>query len=228
MNDIDRFYFLIQKLEDGLGGKRLFGECDDSMKWPKRGVYFLFEPREHRHADPSTPRVTLVGTHAIKHGGKTTLWNRLRTHKGTRSGNGNHRNSVFRSHLGLALNYKYPGRFNAPEWGNGRSAEREIRIQELELEKMVSKYIGKFSILWLAVLDEPSPQSDREYIKKNTIALLSNHMHPIDSPSPDWLGNCSPNRSIRKSGLWNVIHVDQDYDPAFLDIMAAYVSKMLD
>jgi hypothetical protein len=62
-------------------------------------------------------------------------------------------------------------------------------------------------------------------IEKNSIALLSNYQkNPLDPPWPAWLGlHCQRARlgdeglSIRSSGLWNANHVDEDYDPAFLD-----------
>jgi hypothetical protein len=49
-------------------------------------------------------------------------------------------------------------------------------------------------------------------------ALLSNYgKPPLDRPSPAWLGlHCNVDR-VRHSGLWNSNHVDENYDPAFLE-----------
>ncbi|SDL31941.1 hypothetical protein SAMN04488026_107811 [Aliiruegeria lutimaris] len=74
--------------------------------------------------------------------------------------------------------------------------------------------------LWLEVNDEPGPDSLRGYIERNSIALLSNSgKAPLDPPSFDWLGrSCNRNR-VRASGLWNQNHVEECYDPAFLDTL---------
>ena len=71
------------------------------MDWPKRGVYFFFKPGETRR--DGTPRVVRVGTHALKTGSGTSLWDRLSKHRGNLAGRspgaGNHRGSIFRLHV---------------------------------------------------------------------------------------------------------------------------------
>lgn len=105
-----------------------------------------------------------------------------------------------------------------PHWGEGSSAGRERRLAELELERRVSDYIRELPFLWVKVDDEPGPDSDRAYIERNTIALVSNYRKPsVDTRSGDWLGKASPCEEIRQSGLWNVDHVGEDYDPVFLN-----------
>ena len=225
--DLNRFNELLADLEDGVGGKRQFSASTGQDTWPNRGVYFLFEPGEYRQSTRQRLRVTRVGTHAVSKGAKAKLWTRLRSHKGTTAGAGNHRRSVFRLHVGEALLNKHKGRFNAPFWGQARSAGPEIRSTELSLAKAVSEYIGKVSILWLAIDDIPSKHSDRAYIERNSIALLSNFNVQIDALSASWLGDWSSKEAIRKSGLWNVRHVEEDYDPRFLDVMADYVDITL-
>ena len=74
--------------------------------------------------------------------------------------------------------------------------------------------------------DEPGPGSDRAYIERNAIALASNYgSEPIDPRVDGWLGHESPSEKIRGSGLWNVDHVDESYDPAFLDRLAGAVEE---
>lgn len=41
----------------------------------------------------------------------------------------------------------------------------------------------------------------------------------IDPRSAKWLGRHSPVDEIRESGLWNIDHVDEEYDPDFLDFL---------
>ncbi len=107
LQDVQRFYRILDELETRVGGKRTLAEAHGRMKWPTRGVYFFFEPGEQRTTSVNGPRVVRVGTHGLKAGSKSTLWKRLRQHRGTLSGKyaggGNHRGSVFRLHVGTAL-----------------------------------------------------------------------------------------------------------------------------
>ena len=81
--------------------------------------------------------------------------------------------------------------------------------------------------LWLAVDDAPGPDSQRGYVERNSIALLSNFIgKSVDPPSPSWLGRHCNRKRIRRSGLWNAIHVDEDHDPSFLGVLSALVNKM--
>ena len=74
--------------------------------------------------------------------------------------------------------------------------------------------------LWLNVGDEPGPRSERGTIERNAIALLSGYREPaLDPPSDGWLGHSSDQGRVRRSGLWNNKHVDEDYVPSFLDTM---------
>jgi len=170
-----------------------------------------------------------VGTHALKEGSRTTLWKRLKNHKGTKSGRGNHRGSIFRLLIGAAL-MKRDRRLYVENWGHRSSAPKEVRERERPLENKVSSYIGEMPFLWLKVDDEPSPVSLRGYIERNSIALLSNYGKPqsevVDSPSEEWLGKHSDREKISQSGLWNSNHVDARYDNAFLSELEKLVSQM--
>jgi hypothetical protein len=95
----------------------------------------------------------------------------------------------------------------------------------LECEKRVSTYLGAMTVSWIEVPDEPCPDSERGFIEKNAIALLSNQLRPVDIASPEWLGQFSPKGEIRGSSLWNVDHVNGTYDPAFLDKLELLVSN---
>ncbi len=196
------------------------------MDWPVRGLYFFQERGEDRTDTGPGPRVIRVGTHALKDGSRTTLWNRLSQHKGTaKTGGGNHRGSIFRLIVGTAL-IDING-YSFPIWGQGSSGARDIREKEQPLEKLVSQTIGEMPVLWLAITDDPGPESLRGYIERNAIALLSNYnQSPIDAPSPQWLGHHCNREKVRSSGLWNQNHVDEGYDPAFLDELERLVSKI--
>ena len=223
---LKRFYDILGVLEHKIGGPRRLVTCSGRMDWPSRGVYFFRETGEERSDSGSGPRIVRVGTHALKPDAGTRLWGRLSQHKGqVRSGGGNHRGSIFRKHVGAALIEK--SGYAVTTWGKDRPASREERMGELEVERLVSREIGAMPFLWLAVDDAPGPDSRRGDIELNSIALLSNfNRTPIDPHSPSWLGRHCNKEHVRRSGLWNVIYVDKDYDSSFLDVLSTLVNKM--
>jgi hypothetical protein len=130
----------------------------------------------------------------------------------------------FRRHVGAALLTRDRMEIGEiPTWGDKASDSRTARAGEADHERRVSAYLGRMTVLWLEVSDEPGPESLRACIEQNAIALLSNQLHPRDEPSPAWLGLHSPYAAIRLSGLWNVKHVEQRYEPGFLAIFAGLV-----
>lgn len=100
---------------------------------------------------------------------------------------------------------------------------RQSRERERDLERQVTSYIGDMCFLWLSVNDASSKLSDRAYIERNSIALLSNQEDAVDPPSESWLGNHSSYKEIRRSGLWNVRHIRKPYDPRFIDVFRSHV-----
>ena len=227
---LDRFYELLSELEDRLGGRRRLEECHGRMGWPRRGVYFFFEPEELRE-DRRASRVVRVGTHALKIGSRSTLWERLRQHKGYRSGGGNHRGSIFRFHVGTAIREKEGWEKKFPKWEQRRGIGKAIRKQEFLLEKKVSKHIRLMSFLWLEVDKPPNSIMMRGYIEQNAIGLLSNYgkldtPEALDPPSSNWLGNHCSNDKVRNSGLWNSNHTDKGYQPNFLKTLEKYLKLM--
>lgn len=227
--DIDRLYSLLSQLEAKVGAKQKLADCHGRMDWPDRGLYVFFSSDETRQ-DTSQLRITRIGTHAVSTGSKTTLWNRLISHRGTFSGKyahgGNHRGSVFRLRVGEAIIERDGIHEEYPKWGEGSSAGSDIREQELQLERRVSKYIRKLPFLWMKVDDDPGPESRRAYLEQNLIALLSNYdKSSIDPRDPTWLGSYSRSEKIRKSGLWNLDHVRAAYEPSFLETLDEFIEK---
>lgn len=111
-------------------------------------------------------------------------------------------------------------------WGQGSSAPREVRDNEQGLEKRVSQTIRNMP-LWLAINDDPGPDSLRGYIECNAISLLSNYNKPaIDTPSEQWPGHSCNREKVRGAGLWNQNYVEQAYDPIFLDMLEKQVSDI--
>ena len=232
IDDTIRFYEILARVEDRVGGCRILAECDGKLEWLQRGVYFFFEPGEQRNLSGGGDRVVRVGTHAIIDKSKATLWKRLYQHRGPlKSGGGNHRVSVFRKLIGIALAKRED--YELPEsWGYRLpDAIRKLKLTRLEvkdaqadLERCVSDYVRQMPFLWLNVDDVPSPDSNRKYIERNAIALLS-HAKTVgaDAPSKQWLGKYCNRRLVRESRLWNNEHVEEDYDAKFLDVMSELV-----
>ena len=227
--DAARFYALLDRLEARLGGSRVLADCRGGAGWPKRGLYFFFEAEEMRSGSGYGRRVVRIGTHALTAGSRSTLWSRLSQHRGRAgSAGGSHRGSIFRLLVGVALARRR--RLALPRsWGvagdPGTAArrlgmEREaVKRAEAELESEVSRHIGAMPFLWLETNDAPGPRSERGFIERNAIALLSGWHEPVDPPSSGWIGHESDRERVRRSGLWNNNHVDEPYDPAFLDVM---------
>jgi hypothetical protein len=199
VEDLVRFYSVLDALEVKIGGARTLAGCRGRMDWPARGVYFFRESGENRCDTGTGPRVVRVGTHALKAGGSTTLWGRLSAHRGQlRSGGGNHRGSIFRLIVGTALIGRDGGKF--PTWGEGNSAAKDIKAGEIELERAVSAVIGKMPFLWLSIGDDPGPDSLRGKIERNSIALLSNFKTaPLDPPTSQWIGHYCDRDRVRTS-----------------------------
>jgi hypothetical protein len=235
-DDLVRLYEVLASLEGSLGGKRTLAGCDGRMGWPVRGVYFFFEPGEARLVTGIGPRAVRVGTHALQAGSSTSLWRRLSQHRGiAATGGGNHRGSIFRLLVGNAIKSR-DAHVDPLSWDIGndpgavarllRLSREQVLIVERTLETAVSEYIRQLPFLWLAIDDAAGPQSERGFIERNAIALLSNYGKPaIDPPSMGWLGNHCSRERVRRSGLWNNNHVDEGYDPRFLTVMERYVAE---
>ena len=132
MNDrrayhLSRFYELLDRLEDNLGGARRLSECNGKKGWPPRGVYFFREAGECRKETGEGSRIVRVGTHALKAGANTKLWGRLKHHKGTvKPFGGDKDSSVFRKIVGAALIEKH-GYDKYPKWGMAICRPKRLR-----------------------------------------------------------------------------------------------------
>ena len=143
-----------------------------------------------------------------------------------RSGGGNHRGSIFRLIVGTALLNR--DGLASESWDNRQlTAPRQVRLAEQNVERMVSAEIGAMPFLWLDVSDDAGAESERGIIERGSIALLSNwQKEPIDPPSDSWLGSHCNRERVRVSGLWNSNHVDEIYDPQFLDVLERRVELL--
>lgn len=215
----------LRRLWSAQHGGRVINETDGRQNWPKRGVYLILENKSNKARGSGIPRIVRVGTHAVSAGSRTTLWDRLSTHRGTVAGGGSHRSSIFRLHVGRALTQQSPLETWPQTWSVGQTANADIRTLEAQLEGEVSREIGRMRILWLDIPDEPGPASERAYIERNLIAILSRAglLSPISYRS--WLGMHSPDWRIAASGLWNLNHVFARPDADFLNRFESCVDR---
>jgi hypothetical protein len=233
--DLEHFYVLVDRLKRHVGGTRVLADFAHYRDWPHRGVYLFFEPDESRSDTGEGPRIVRIGTHALGEGSRSTLRQRLGQHRGSASGGGNHRGSIFRLLVGQALLARGDiGRCTS--WGVKSDAAKAcatlgisreaLASAEAPVEQAVTIYIGAMPFLWLNIDDEPGPNSLRGVIERNVIALLSNHgCAGLDPPSARWLGQFSDRPRVRTSGLWNQRHVEETYEPAFLDIFENLIAQ---
>jgi hypothetical protein len=82
-------------------------------------------------------------------------------------------------------------------------------------------------VLWLNVGDEPGPKSERAYLERNAIGLLSRLGLLRTSAEPDWLGHFSPEWRIAASGLWNLNHVFRHPDADFIERLTVAVERTI-
>ncbi|UUV32851.1 hypothetical protein NQK81_05180 [Amycolatopsis roodepoortensis] len=217
--DLAEFYALLGRL----GTPRRLHGATAKDGWPSHGVYFFFEDGELR--TDGSPRVVRVGTHGLGSGSRTKLWQRLAQHRGTLKGSGNHRASIFRRHVGTALIKRDQGSGDLLTAWTGKRRLPEWAAAETEIERQVSEYVGRMRFVCLAVPTEADGSSLRGDIERNSISLLSNRRDPTDRPSAGWLGQYATSEKVRASGLWNINHVDEDYEPEFLASFRALTSR---
>jgi hypothetical protein len=219
-NVLDSTYKIIWRLTKKRTLRRLKDVVASDM--PESGVYIFFDERERRLKNRNEMRVVRVGTHGVAAGSRASLRNRIRTHFGTVAGEGNHRSSIFRLHTGRSLiNAELQAQVDS--WGDASATKNALK-NERALEQAVSRYLGELFVLLIAVPGLSDKSNDRAYLEQNLIALLSNRCKPLDPPSCEWLGLHSEKREIRKSGLWNVNHVEQPFDRNFLEVLDYYVA----
>ena len=137
--------------------------------------------------------------------------------------------------MGIAL-ARRDGVALPPSWGIGSdtgAAGRRLGLNraavsrtEVDLEALVSRFIGTMPFLWLNVGDTPGALSERGFIERNAIALLSGYRDStIDQSSPSWLGRFSDRERVHRSGLWNSNHVEEVWEPSFLDTLERQIEE---
>ncbi len=228
--ELQRLYELLATL-NGVAGHHYLRNYDTDA-YPDRGIYFVFSAGTNLDQPPETWELTRIGTIGVSEGSTATLSQRLRQHRGTASSKygqngGNHRGSVFRRWVGEAFINRMEAIETYPYWGETTADlpdVQRVRREEHQLEQQVSAYIRNLPLLVVNVPGEATKTSDRAYIEKNLIGLVSQQRRQADISITGWLGN-DARHEIRRSGLWNVAHINGLYDTGALDRLEACITE---
>ena len=187
LNDLKRFYKLMNTLEKKIGGRPTLAECDEAAVPSVGGVYFFFEKGEKRSGSGSGDRVVRVGK-------SIDLQDRICVdHKGPAANMV--RGSVFRKWVHNAL---YRKRRNG-EFADWPDIEEQTYLQRMinalnddqrrRLGQLTSDHMWPMDFLFLPI----GREKERRYIERNAIALLSEYREEdsIDPASKRWLGRYS-------------------------------------
>ena len=175
-------------------------DADGRHPWPKQGVYFFFDPSEPIPMPGLPGRIVRIGSHGVASNTNSTLWGRLKQHRGSqKSGGGNHRGSVFRWHIGSAI------KGMPVSWLDRKASTHEVGHLEHNHECLVSDYIRQLPFTVIEIPGIPRKDCQRAIFESECISYLSWAGHNGLIKSGDkWLGHQAANDKVKQSGLWNV------------------------
>lgn len=167
----------------------------DDSDIPLNGIYILFEVGEEAH---DFDRIVRIGTHR----GKDQLRQRLKQHFIRE----NKDRSIFRKNIGRAILNKSNDPF-LEQWNldlTSRKAKDEYMPfvdidKQTAIEKQVTYYIQRNLSFTIFEVIEKEKRLSFESKIISTVSLCNDCR-----PSSNWLGNYSPKKKIRQSGLWLV------------------------
>jgi len=187
-------------------------------KLPRNGVYFFYEQGENWGHGAPKRRIVRIGTHRDGNFrsriGEHFLLDESKMNFDKDKAKPSDR-SIFRKNIGRALlnrrgdNYlqiweiDYIYRKNKELFGHLRDIKREKEI-ESEITRMLRKSFS-FRFIELSRQKERMGKGGLESSLIGTIARCK-----LCRPSKNWLGNHSPKKKIRTSGLWLVQHLGAD------------------
>ena len=185
---------------------------------PKNGIYFFYEDGEIWGHGGNKPRIVRVGTHR-----EGNFRSRINEHYLLRKDYLNFDEnspkpsdrSIFRKNIGRALlnknkdsyleiwNIDFMKRKNVELWKSKRNIEKERKLEE-----MITKIIRERFSFRFIVLDNQTERMGSKGLESSLIGTLSHCK--LCKASSNWLGNFSPIRKIKESGLWLVQHLKSE------------------
>jgi hypothetical protein len=184
----------------------------DREQLPENGIYFFYEKGEVWGHGGNQPRIVRIGTHR-----EGNFRSRIAEHFLLNEVKMNfdvtkpppHDRSIFRKHIGRALlnqshspyiavwNIDFMRRENLKRHAHLRDIQDERRI-EAEVTRLLRE---DFSFRFVA-LEGQVARMGPGGLEARLIGTLARC--EVCRPSPDWLGQHSPEEKIRQSGLWLV------------------------
>lgn len=193
MTDYERLHILFNNLKK-------FTYPYDETQISKNGIYILFENGEYFKG---LDRVVRIGSHT----GNNRLFTRINEHYIK----DDHRDSIFRKHLGrcfLTINKRtdYIDNWDLKIKKRVDKEKNYNRINwklEKEYEQLITKYIRtNFSFI---VIPNLTNENERLRLEKGLIATLAQAIEKTSSE--DWLGNYHPDKKVINYKLWNIHHL---------------------
>jgi len=185
---------------------------------PHNGIYFFYEKGETWGHDNKYLRIVRVGTHKGNNFRSRIndhfLFNESKMNFNEMKSAPKDR-SIFRKNIGRALlnkkeddyldiwNICFTPRDNREQYGHSRDIQKEKEIET----KITQILKANFSFRFL-LIDSQMERMGRKGLESSLIGTVASC--PICKPSSDWLGNYSPRKEIRDSGLWLVQHLNAD------------------
>ena len=174
---------------------------------PNSGIYFFYEKGELWGHGKSKLRIVRVGTHY-----KTNFASKMNDHyvekiKIFKNKAAPKDRSIFRKNLGRAIiineNIDYLNTWNV-SFASKINQNIHSSIRNVSLEKRIEEQIGdmlkrNFSFRFI-IHDDKKLERDYMGLESKLIGTLAQCKEC--TPSKHWLGNHSPIKSIRESGLW--------------------------
>ncbi len=193
MTDYEKLHILFSDLEK-------FTYPYNETQISNNGIYILFENGEYFKG---LDRVVRIGSHT----GNNRLFTRINEHYIK----DDHRDSIFRKHLGrcfLTINKKtdYIENWDLKIKKRVDKEKNYQRINwelEKEYEQLITKYIrNNFSFV---VIPNLNNENERLRLEKGLIATFAQAKEK--KSSEDWIGNNHPDKKIRNYKLWNIHHL---------------------
>ena len=163
---------------------------------PENGLYILFEHGERAHG--GIDRIVRIGTHR----GRDNLRQRLSEHFLKK----NKDRSIFRKNIGRALLNSRNDPFLA-QWEIDLTpkAAREQYSGEVDLARLSEMENQVSAVIRNSFTFCVYPVEDRQRRLELEAGMIATVSHCTGCrPSKNWLGNYSPKKQIRESGLWLV------------------------
>lgn len=185
---------------------------------PENGIYFFYENGEIWGHGGDKLGIVRIGTHR-----DGNFRNRIGEHflldESKMNFNKNKPKpsdrSIFRKHIGRALlnkkkddylkiwNIDFTERAKRRSFGYKRNISKERLVESRITRRFRSRLFFRFIII-----DSQNRRMGSTGLEKSLIGTLASC--ELCGPSKDWLGNYSPTRQVKESGLWLVQHLGAD------------------